>query len=116
MVAFQDLTPAAQTVAEREFMAFYIRHFKRDDLEVLTELASDSQQAMINRVLRTNNFMTVDQLVAVSLPLTSLLLCWQNQRWNLMILVTPRCLGKRGWPSAMPPCGPSKARSVGDYD
>lgn len=70
MVAFQDLTPAAQTVAEREFMAFYIRHFKRDDLEVLTELASDSQQAMINRVLRTNGFMTVEQLVTVSLPLT----------------------------------------------
>ena len=70
MVAFQDLTLAAQTVAEREFMAFYIRHFKRDDLEVLTELASDSQQAMINRVLRTNGFMTVEQLVTVSLPLT----------------------------------------------
>ena len=70
MVAFQDLMPAAQTVAEREFMAFYIRHFKRDDLEVLTELASDSQQAMINRVLRTNGFMTVEQLVTVSLPLT----------------------------------------------
>ena len=70
MVAFQDLTPAAQTVAEREFMAFYIQHFKRDDLEVLTELASDSQQAMINRVLRTNGFMTVEQLVTVSLPLT----------------------------------------------
>ncbi|MBM6728830.1 hypothetical protein [Limosilactobacillus ingluviei] len=70
MVAFQDLTPTAQTVAEREFMAFYIRHFKRDDLEVLTELASDSQQAMINRVLRTNGFMTVEQLVTVSLPLT----------------------------------------------
>ena len=64
------MTPAAQTVAEREFMAFYIRHFKRDDLEVLTELASDSQQAMINRVLRTNGFMTVEQLVTVSLPLT----------------------------------------------
>lgn len=70
MVAYQSLSAEAQDRAQQGFMTFYIDHFKHDDLEVLTELGSDSEMAMINHVLRKYNFLTVDRLVKISQRLT----------------------------------------------
>lgn len=63
LVDYNELSDEAKKEARKEFIVYYIRQFKDDSLEEVSNLADDRDLAMINHLLEENNFQTVDALV-----------------------------------------------------
>ncbi|KRM81464.1 hypothetical protein FC35_GL000065 [Limosilactobacillus coleohominis DSM 14060] len=66
LVNYTDLTADAQKRARQDFINYYVREFKNDNLEVISNLADDRDLAMINHLLGENSYQTVDQLAPLS--------------------------------------------------
>lgn len=63
LVDYASLSDEAKKHARNNFVTFYVRQFKSDNLEVVSSQADDPDLAMINHLIGENNFQTVDQLV-----------------------------------------------------
>lgn len=63
LVDYAALSADAKQQARKSFINYYVRGFKDDNLEVVSNLADDRDLAMINHLVGENNFQTVDQLI-----------------------------------------------------
>lgn len=63
LVNYEELAGEVQKQARESFISYYVRQFKDDNLEVISNLADDRDLAMINHLVGENNYQTVDQLV-----------------------------------------------------
>ena len=59
-----DLDEGAQDTALTEFAHFYLRHYKTNDLEILSDFRVDYSMNDINTYLFENRFFSPDQLIA----------------------------------------------------
>lgn len=60
---YKELSDDAKKQARHDFMDYYIRGFRNDNLELISSLADDRDLAMINHLLGENRFQTIDQLI-----------------------------------------------------
>ncbi|HJE87245.1 MAG TPA: hypothetical protein K8U88_06620 [Levilactobacillus hammesii] len=58
-----DLDEGAQATALSDFAHFYLRHFKTNDLEILSDFRVDYSMNDINKYLFENRFFSPDQLI-----------------------------------------------------
>ncbi|KRN58309.1 hypothetical protein [Limosilactobacillus secaliphilus] len=66
LVAYKDLSADAKKQARLDFMNFYIRQLRLDNLEVVSANASDEDMANINHLLEENQYLTIDKLVELA--------------------------------------------------
>lgn len=71
LVAYKDLSADAQKQARLDFMNFYIRQLRADNLEVVSARANDEDMANINHLLEENSYLTIDKLVELSEEMVS---------------------------------------------
>ncbi|WP_295730971.1 hypothetical protein [uncultured Limosilactobacillus sp.] len=63
LVDYATLDDEAKEQARQDFINYYVRQFKVDNLEVISSLADDRDLAMVNHLLEENRYQTVDQLI-----------------------------------------------------
>lgn len=63
LVDYASLSDEAKEQARKDFAKYYIRQFKIDNLEEVSNLADDRDLAMINHLLEENSFKTVEALI-----------------------------------------------------
>ena len=66
LVTYKDLSADAKKQARLDFMNFYIRQLRLDNLEVVSASANDEDMANINHLLEENQYLTADKLVELA--------------------------------------------------
>ncbi|HIX34887.1 MAG TPA: hypothetical protein H9856_00480 [Candidatus Limosilactobacillus merdigallinarum] len=71
LMAYKALSVDAQKQARVDFMNFYIRQLRSDNLEVISAKADDEDMANINHLLEENQYLTIDKLVELAEQMVS---------------------------------------------